>query len=225
MEIWLSDADGGNLVQVTHFDGGHSGTRRWSPDGSKISFDRQLKDGWRIYVMASDGSQIRRLTQYDGDEFDPSWSRDGKWIYYDCNGTGQSQIWKAPAQGGEGSQVTRNGGWIAFESSDGRSLYYINAGRLLAIPLKGGPETTVLESVWARSYAVTDEGIYYIPRPGAGEGMSLRFHNYATGKSVQVAPISEEVAEGLTVSQDRKSILVPVFARSGTNVMVVDNFR
>ena len=124
MHVWVCDADGGNPVQLTHFDSGHSGTPRWSPDGRWIAFDHQEEDGWRVYVMAADGGQVRRLAEEKGDAAIPSWSGDGKWIYYASNGTGRYEIWKRPAQGGPAVQLTHNGGYVAFESRDGQSLYY-----------------------------------------------------------------------------------------------------
>ena len=124
IQVWVCDTDGENLVQLTNF-AEASGTPRWSPDGRWIAFDRHLKGGWHIFIMASDGSRSRQLTSSGAvDEVIPSWSQDGNWIYYASNQTGHYEIWKAPAKGGKGTQVTRNGGWTAFESPDGRSLYY-----------------------------------------------------------------------------------------------------
>ena len=57
------------------------------------------------------------------DEVIPSWSLDSNWLYYASNRTGHFEIWKAPAKGGNAIQVTRNGGWNAFESYDDKSLY------------------------------------------------------------------------------------------------------
>src|SRR2546422_4241172 len=37
----------------------------------------------------------------------PTWSRDGKWIYFSSNRTGSWQIWKVPSVGGSAIQVTR----------------------------------------------------------------------------------------------------------------------
>jgi len=114
MEIWVCAADGSHPVQLTNFQD-WSGTPRWSPDGTSLAFDRHIKGVWHVLVMASDGGASRRLTSSESDEVVPSWSRDGKWIYYASNRTGRYEIWKAPAKGGQGTQVTRNGGWTAFD--------------------------------------------------------------------------------------------------------------
>jgi Tol biopolymer transport system component len=55
-------------------------------------------------------------------EVKPSWSHDGKWIYFSSSRTGAVEIWKIPAAGGEPIQVTRDGGYVAFESLDGKTL-------------------------------------------------------------------------------------------------------
>ena len=237
-EIWVCDGDGRNPVQLTHFDAAPSGTPRWSPDGRWIAFDHQAKE---IYLMASDGGQVRRLARDEGDtEIIPSWSGDGKWIYYAGNRTGRFEIWKRPAQGGTATQVTRNGGWVAFESHDGRSLYYTSyihdSGRqgeifttsktgdlLWVLPVGGGKERQVLESVWYRAFVVMDDGIYYIPAPAAN-GSSVRFHSF-TGEDREISSISQPTFQGLSVSPDRKTILFSAEVRTGSNIMVVHNFQ
>ena len=65
----------------------------------------------------------------------PSWSGDGRFIYYGSNRTGRYQIWRVPVAGGPEEQVTRESGFLPFESLDGRTLYYKRAendGPLLA---------------------------------------------------------------------------------------------
>jgi Tol biopolymer transport system component len=240
-QIWVCDGDGANPAQVTHFDAEASGTPRWSPDGRWIAFDHHEKEAWRIYVMASDGGQVRRLAQDEGNtEVIPSWSGDGKWIYYASNRTGRFEIWKQAAQGGQGMQLTHNGGRVAFESHDGRSLYYTKTtpndgrqgeiftttknGSLWVLPLGGGAEKQVLESVRYRAFVVVDDGIYYIPAPAAN-GSCVRFHSFVTGQDQKISSISQPTFQGLSVSPDRKTILFSAEIRSGSNIMVVDNFR
>jgi len=54
----------------------------------------------------------------------PSFSRDGKSLYFSSNRSGVFEIWKIPITGGTAVQMTQNGGFVAFESVDGRTLYY-----------------------------------------------------------------------------------------------------
>jgi Tol biopolymer transport system component len=65
----------------------------------------------------------------------PSWSRDGRWIYFASNRSGQWQVWKVPSSGeeaGSARQVTRGGGFGATESADGKYVYF---SRRLSEPL------------------------------------------------------------------------------------------
>jgi hypothetical protein len=133
------------------------------------------------------------------------------------------------AEGGKGIQVTHNGGWFASESRDGRLLYYTKANgdpaALWAIPLSGGNERRVLESVASRAFVVRDDGIYYVSPPSEDGGASAAFYDFATGESRQITSFKENFAGGMTVSPDRETMLLSVFGRTGSNVMVVDNFR
>jgi len=233
MEIWVSNADGRNSVQLTNF-AEHCGTPRWSPDGRWIAFDRHLKDGWHIFVMASDGGHPRQLTSGGRDQVIPSWSRDGNWIYYSSDRTGRYEVWKSPVKGGTGMQVTQKGGWTAFEAADGRSLFYTKnldnsdgSSGLWQLPTAGGEERLVLLSVGGRSFTVREDGIYYLQRAVPAPDTSIRFLDFATGQSREIAPVEESARlfGGLTVSPDRNTILFATATRTGSNVMVVDNFK
>ncbi len=138
----------------------------------------------------------------------------------------RDEIWKRPAQGGKAVQLTHNGGWAAFESHDGQSLYFNksdNSG-LWVLPLRGGEEKQLLKSAWFVNFAVVDDGIYYMPAPAPDGSTSVRFHSFATGKDEEIAPINKPY-QGLAVSPDRKTILYGTPVRYGSNIMVVDNFR
>jgi Tol biopolymer transport system component len=47
--VWVSDEDGGNLVQISN-PAQPSGSPQWSPDGNKIAFDSLSRGNWQIYV-------------------------------------------------------------------------------------------------------------------------------------------------------------------------------
>ena len=48
----------------------------WSPDGSRIAFAGASEEGFDLYVMNADGSDITKLTDLPGDEITPAWSPD-----------------------------------------------------------------------------------------------------------------------------------------------------
>jgi Tol biopolymer transport system component len=229
LEIWVSNQDGSDAVQLTNEVGRSQGTPRWSPDGRWIAFDSQGDDGRvDVWVIDADGGQLRRVTPFASDESAPSWSRDGKWIYFRSDRTGRNEIWKMPFQGGEAAQVTDNGGYVAFESWDGKTLYYVKAvltQPLFARPLGGGPERQIIGRVVNRAFYPVEDGIYYI---GPGEKLgtySLQFYDFATGRSRALTAIEESVYLGLAVSPDRKTVLFTTGNPGNADLMLIENFR
>lgn len=47
-------------------------------------------------------------------EATPSWSSDGRWVYFASTRTGAENIWKMPAEGGPPSQLTHGGALEGF---------------------------------------------------------------------------------------------------------------
>jgi Tol biopolymer transport system component/tRNA A-37 threonylcarbamoyl transferase component Bud32 len=227
-EIWAANADGSNPVQLTNRLGRYQGTPRWSPDGRWIAFDSQGQDGhWDIYVIDASGGRPRRVTSEPSDEKIPSWSRDGKWIYFGSNRTGRDEIWRVASGGGQAEQVTQNGGFVAFESADGKTLFYMkdNSAPLFAKPLGGGPERQVLDFVAYRAFFVVEDGLYYIGRAGNDRQYPLQFFQFSTGTSRLLTKIEGMLGLGLTVSPDRKTFLFVKSVTSGSDLMLIENSR
>jgi Tol biopolymer transport system component len=81
--------------------------------------------GRDVWVLESSGRKTRRLTSGPGSSFTPSFSHDGKWIYFSNNRTGRSEIFRIPFQSGAEIQLTHSGGEAPQESVDGQTVYYI----------------------------------------------------------------------------------------------------
>ncbi len=166
--IWVSDADGSNTVELFSRSGRFCWTPTWSPDGQHIAFNSNHEGNFDVYIIRASGGKPVRLTTNSADDGYPSWSRDGNWIYFASNRTPRWEVWKVPTGGGKEIQVTRNGGQTAFESPDGKSIYYTKefpSSGLWKMPLSGGEESQVLPSVVGHDFSLVKEGIYFIPGP------------------------------------------------------------
>jgi Tol biopolymer transport system component len=234
MEIWMCDSEGKNVNQVTSFGGPPTGSPKWSPDGRWIAFDSRPNGNPDIFVLAADGGVPRRLTTDAAQDVVPQWSRDGRFLYFASNRTGNYQVWKMPAEGGEARQVTRNGGFFATESADGKYVYYtkgLNAAGLWRTPAEGGEETPLLESLragYSAYWAVSDKGIYYLEREDAPDRrrFHLRFFDPVTRRDRPVREVDKRPFNaGLALAPDGKSFLYSQVDASDTDIMLVENFR
>ena len=231
-EIWICDSDGRNQSPLTAFNGPRTGSPRWSPDGRQIAFD-SLVDGQRdVYAVSVQGGRPRRITTETSEEVRPSWSRDGRWIYFGSNRTGTWQVWKAPAEGGPARQVTTGGGREAFESPDGRFVYYHKRDTpgVWRVPVEGGEQTRVLESGLQGHWAVVKDGIYLL-NPGAATRPTIDFFNFVTRRLTTVAELSREgIPPGgfgltaLAVSPDARQLLYLRLDQIQSDLMLVENF-
>jgi Tol biopolymer transport system component len=104
-EIWLADPAGSNALQLTSMHVRSANSPRWSPDGRLIAFDANVEDHYEVYVISTAGGKPRRLISSPANNYAPSFSRDGKWNYFGSNRTGEDQIFRMPAAGGEPIQV------------------------------------------------------------------------------------------------------------------------
>jgi dipeptidyl aminopeptidase/acylaminoacyl peptidase len=186
-----------------------------------------------IYVMSAEGGRPHPLTSEPSHDVMPSWSRDGRWLYFCSNRGGSFQIWKVPAVGGEATQVTREGGFEAFESPDGTLLYYTKGrgpGGIWQVPVAGGEERQLpelLDAGYWRYWAVLGDGIYFVsPAPSARP--ALKFFSFATRRVTRLGVLERDPLHGppgLTVSPDGRRILYAQTDQSISDLMLVENFR
>jgi dipeptidyl aminopeptidase/acylaminoacyl peptidase len=84
-----------------------------SPDGSRIVFSVSRTDleankrRTDLWLVAADGSGLKRLTTHEASDTSPRFAPDGAAIYFLSTRSGSSQVHRIPADGGEAEQVTK----------------------------------------------------------------------------------------------------------------------
>ena len=227
-EIWIAQSDGGHPRQLTSFGRGHTGTPRWSPDSQQIAFDSNAQGNFAVYVISRDGGNPRRITDNIGQDFIPSWSMDGRSIYFRSGRTGGSEIWKVAATGGAPVQVTNAGGMVAFESPDGKWLYYTKQEGptpLWRRQFSGlAAEEQVIKSVVQRNFFVTRRGIYYM-EPDGPMTTAIRFLDPESGKQQLLGRLTKAPDMGISVSPDERWLLYTQNDQEGMDIILAEGFR
>lgn len=231
--IWVANADGTGVHQITRIASPRSGTPRWSPNGQWIAFDARGAAGtWDVWIVEASGGSARQLTHGPAENAVPSWSRDGNSIYFTSKRSGRFEIWRVSAHADTAAeQITRNGGFVAFESTDEKTLYYtvsqIGSEGIYSKRLQDGVEEQVVKKgVAMRGFAIFPDGVYYLT-VASRNVFAIRFHEFASRRDRLIGEIGGylEGGSGLSVSPDRKTFLFSKVIYSGTDLMLIENFR
>jgi len=230
MDLWTSNTTGDEPAQLNT---GRTppGSPRWSPDSRWITFDSPQSGNSHIFVISADGGAVRRVTQGASNNARPSWSGDGKWIYFGSNRTGEWQVWKEPAQGGDAVQVTKRGGREAFESPDGKLVFYAKFPEpgIWSVPPDGGEETQVIQKAGQSLWAMARDGICFfdwkdtltpiVQFYGFRDPRTKTWYEFPRGTHI------DTLSSAISVSPDGRWILYTQIDQAGSNLMLVDNFR
>ena len=152
-------------------DGGVVAAPAISPEGRQICFSSREEGRSHLYLMSSDGTNVRRLT----DTFDvrgaASWSPDGQWIAVAANdGTG-TYVYNVPVNGGPPVRLTDTASHNPLWSPDGRFIVYSE-------PLQGSTFVTKAITPDKVSVPIPDIRVSYLtstPYRFAPDGNALIF--------------------------------------------------
>ena len=231
-EIFVSDADGHNRVQITHLDGPNIQRVRWTPDSKSLIFDASSDHGNDIYLIAAAPNAKPQRVLLNGGN--PSVSNDGKRIYYQSRG----QIWKASIQGANPELLVRFGRpGLPTESADGKYVYFRQGHGFSRVPVAGGsePEEAIEpdhDLLGGTTLQCTKKGVYYAEFERSSRSMVVSFYDFGTKKNSIVFRM-KSASKGFdffntaafSVSPDGKYILYARVDQSQTNLMLVENFR
>ncbi|AMY08193.1 translocation protein TolB [Luteitalea pratensis] len=236
-EIWVGGRDGSAIQQVTTLGASQLVVGGWSPDGARIVLDAAIDGNSDIYVVGADGGHLRRLTSEPSVDAIPSWSGDGRWVYFASTRAGViPDIWRVSADGGPAMRLTRHGGFEPRESPDGRSLFYLDrhpaglaidgTARLMSALLAGGPEEPVMERVLPFLWSVTDKGIVLVTREPDFDAIDVyRFADQWVSRVGRLGFRIPGIYTHMTVSRDGRWALATEMVRYDADLLLLDNFQ
>lgn len=107
-ELYIMDK--GVSRQITH-NTFTDASPSWSPDEQEIAYASSRDGSLDIYIMNSDGSNIRRLTHDPARDSSPAWSPDGSLIAFTSLRDRNAQIYVMDTDGGGLRQLTTTPCW------------------------------------------------------------------------------------------------------------------
>jgi eukaryotic-like serine/threonine-protein kinase len=169
-DIWVADADGRNLTQITN-NAATDSQASWLPGGDKIAFlsnrDSNYLKFWTISLAT--GKEEPLLDLGEGVQF-ASLSPDGNQVAYNFSQNGIMNVWVADVRNGQRRQLTFDDEAAGFPcwSPDGQSIAYeIKRGQadyLMLIPGRGGEPTQLTSDKgksWPHSFSSKGDKVVF----------------------------------------------------------------
>ena len=178
----------------------------WSPDGEKLL--AQSGAAGDLWVVTIDGSEepapflVTPFGEYNG-----AFSPDGRWIAYESNESGRTEVYvQAFPSGGGKWQISDGGGGQPRWSGDGRELFFRTDRGVMAAAITGtedsfradkaklvfegiflgGTDGLSLPGVNFPDFDVTRDGSRFVMFPGELRGAGLSSVNLVTGWSQEL---------------------------------------
>jgi Tol biopolymer transport system component/DNA-binding winged helix-turn-helix (wHTH) protein len=217
--VWIADASGQNerrLAAAAMF-----GTPRWSPAGDELAYSVLVSpDHVDIFVVNARGGPTRNVTANGSVNMLPSWSPDGRWIYFASLRTARWEIWRVPSGGGDALRISRDGGTLPVAHGDW--VYYYWNYKIWRVAPDGGEPSVALDAVRTIGWTLWNENIVYIK-----DGTTIEIFDPGTGETREVASLGEspELSLSIAVSPDGKQILYNQNDHPGSDIVLVENFR
>ncbi|MCB9098947.1 MAG: PD40 domain-containing protein [Anaerolineales bacterium] len=163
-EIYIINADGSQLTQLTTDNRAFDEWPVWSPDGRQIAFVSDRTGNVDLFVIAADGTNLRQLTDDPADDWPAAWSPDGRQLVFASERDGDWNLYVAPVTGGDAIQLTDDPGderdpiW----SPDGKTIAFTSNRAdnwdIYTLPVSSGSISNVPAANWTQiTYTPTDE--------------------------------------------------------------------
>jgi tricorn protease len=146
-----------------------------------------------IWIAGRDGKNVRRLTSGSGDDGDPVFSPDGKWLAFNANYEGNADVYVVPVEGGVPIRLTYHPGpdrvqgftpdstQVLFTSP--RTVFTGRHRHLFTVPVSGGVETPLdVPTAWRATYSPDGSRLAYNPNSAP----HLQWKGYRGGRVSEI---------------------------------------
>ena len=226
-EIWMSNSDGTGMVNVSKLNNPQTGTPNWSPDSRKIVFDSRHNGHQGVYIVDTADLVPHQLTTNAPEPHQPSWSHDGKWIYFVAGGSTE-RIYRCPVEGGNAVALSSEAGAFPQESLDGEKVYFgvDSASRavLKMVSLRHPGTQSVVEgmpNILLTNLVVVQDGIFFLSE----DFVTLSYFDFASKQVNQLLKMKDQSTVALSVSPDQHWLLFAKVEQQDSDIMLVEHFR
>jgi len=161
----------------------------------------------------------------------PSWSADGRFIYFVSNRRRLPQVWKIPVVGGAAIKVTETQSRDPIESADGRTLYFTKVDQLWQKNLESGLESPVLgleDQTISRYWDLTPNGIYVALAAEKSNSFQLSHLDLRTNRLQMLLELKGVMAKwvpGISVKPGGDVISVSYISNVLGDIQLLDNWN
>ena len=148
----------------------------WTRQGVLVMREEIPDKGMDLLSWSDLDDESTRVTLLDGpdDELAPDVSPDGKWVAYvsDYSGSDDVYVTSFPVAGAR-TRVSQSGGHSPVWAPDGKTLYYLEQQKMMALSSETEPpirvvnrkelfEGTFVQYRWSRQYDITPDGTRFV---------------------------------------------------------------
>ena len=228
--VWIGDADGTNLTQVSR---GIAGYPRWSPDSRQIAYQQVDGDGKSVYIANVDQRVGHKLITATTNAGSPFWSADGKSVYFEDFGSFRRKYYRCSLDCDKNETLVRDGPKaISMQASqDGKDWYWLSVDgpfKVFRAAMKDGRIEGDEEVVGippladAYSFFAAKSGIYFVP---ADKPSTLKFFDFATHGTKTLFTAEKVIGRGFWISSDGRTALLGQSFDNHQDIMLAEPKR
>jgi Tol biopolymer transport system component len=137
----------------------------FTPDGKGLVFEDDSARPTGSLWIHTEGGEDSPLFSSSGHSAWPSFSPDGRWVAFEANDSGRTEVYVQPYPGPGGARaVSSAGGGSPEWAPDGTVLYYQSNRKMMAVSVQAAPDLrlgeprVLFEGSYGRGFAVSKDG-------------------------------------------------------------------